>query len=105
MKPRNTLLTIMIMAVIFISCHETPVMALGTWTTGVITHRAWKDDQVRIEVDGIKYMLMPDAGVSLRQKRRDGAFDELPVSVQSLQKGQDVMMLVLGHNVYQIIGY
>ncbi len=82
---------------------NSPLTAQTVWDNGIVTHGAWEDGQVRIEVDDVKYMVMPDAGVSMRYERRPGAYDEKPIAIEKIKKDQKILMRTLGHNIYQII--
>ena len=82
---------------------NSPLMAQAVWDNGMVTREAWEDRQLRIEVDGIKYMVMPDARVYLRSEKRPGAYNEDPIAIRKIRKGQKILMWHLGHNIYQIV--
>ncbi len=79
------------------------VLAQPVWGNGIVTHKPWKDRQFRIEIDGIQYMLMPDSRVYKRYQRSPGVYDEKPLSIHHIRKGQSILMWVLGHNIHQLV--
>ncbi len=103
MKPTFIWITMLAVAFSIIMSQPTTAMGDGTWINGTVTKKAWKDNQVRVEVNGVKYMVMPDAKIYLSVNTRPDAYDEKTVSIRTIKKGQKVAMMTLGHNIYQII--
>jgi hypothetical protein len=103
MKPKIIWIIVLALGVVLLSQLNSPVLAQGTWTKGSVTRGAWEDNQLRIEVDKIQYMIMPEATVWLSSQTRSGAYEERPLDIRSINRGQEVLMRALGHNVYQII--
>ena len=76
----------------------------AVWIEGSVTKTPWiVDSRHMIEVNGGAYCLLPDIRISHRYLRNKGAYDERNVKVNSIIKGQKIMIKVRKKDVVQII--
>ncbi len=97
-------LNIMIRAGILVLILSTSLTASPIWVTGIVTKVAWFDRYRRIEVDHVKYTLMPDnVNITKRYKEYDDRYLDKKIPLAYITKGRKIMMRAQGHTVYQII--
>lgn len=77
--------------------------ALGQWINGTVTRTPWQDKYWRIEINGLKYTLMPE--VLIRSRSNDGKGRQLltPVPMRHLTTGKKVEARCQGFRIHEII--
>lgn len=79
------------------------VFAQNIWVTGLVTKSPWVEKYRHIEVNGIKYTLMPEnVKIARHYQVSPGMWKERQVSFDSIRKGREIMIEVEGHRIYQI---
>ena len=94
---------LMVMAGLFLLLPGAPLSARTVWKTGTITKAPWVDRHQRMEVDKEPYLFMPkDVRMTRHYQDSSGAWQEEPISLQELHKGQKVWMRIQGHRIYEL---
>ena len=73
------------------------------WYEGQITDGPWSGEPRRMAVNGVTFSLMPDAPVYRRTTNFSGITQQGAISFRDLRKGQQVMIRIQGHRIYQVI--
>lgn len=106
MQNRSSLLwaATLILALTFTLGQAGPASAAPAWVEGQVTAvPSVKDDIRHLQVDGKDYILMKDARIWLHYEDRPGAFNERPLSIHNIQRGNRVTISVDSYRVYQVI--
>ena len=72
------------------------------WFAGTVTSAA-DQAQGKIEVNGIRFTLMPRAKVEQEYEVSTGEFQKRQVSLNRIVVGSKVRMLIEGHRIHQLV--
>ncbi len=102
MKIKKALLTVFILVVMFISGSIS--QAGSYWQTGRVTKSAWHDRYWYVEINTVKYTLMPEVSVLVPSERKlyRGGTDRFRPS-SYLSYGRKLMVKIEGRRIYEII--
>lgn len=73
-----------------------------TWFKGTVTSTA-SVNIGKIEIDGVRFTFMPRASVKQRYEIAFGEFQFRNISLNRVQAGSRVRMLIEGHRIYQLV--
>ncbi|MFH1491472.1 MAG: hypothetical protein ABII06_21395 [Pseudomonadota bacterium] len=102
-RVRIIIMGVMVFALIF--CLTVPVPAAQYWVEGKVTAKPTAKDFRYLQVEGKTYTLAQDARIDLRYQDRPGAFNERPIDLYQIRRGQHVAVKVEGLRCYQVIVY
>lgn len=80
-----------------------PAPATTLWMEGQVTQGAWMERYRHIEVDGVKFTLMPRARIHRLYQTRAGMFQYRRMPLNRIHVGQNVRIRIQGHRIYEII--
>ena len=84
-------------------CLAGHVLARTVWVDGVVTKKAWTKEYQHIEVNNVKYTLMPKiVKITAPRKTNCGAGSERHVSIDDIKEGQKIWISIQGHRIYEI---
>ena len=89
--------TVIMVLILFLS---SPLFAHTVWVNGVVTKRPWTGKYQYIEVNNIRYTLMPKI-VKITAPRKTGALSKKQI-INGIKKGQKIWIRVQGHRIYEI---
>jgi len=78
--------------------------ARTVWVTGTVTKGPWIEKYRHIEVDNVKYTLMPnDVRIERLLQTYSGIWQRESVLFGDIREGQKIMINIQGHRIYQIV--
>ena len=78
--------------------------ARTVWVGGIVTKSPWVETYQYIEVDEVKYALMPkDVRIERRYQTYSGIIVGEEITLRDIRVGQNIAIRVQGHRIYQII--
>ncbi len=80
-----------------------PAIAHTHWHKGTVTKAPWQKQYRHIMIDNKLYTFMPDATLHLRMKNRRGDFNEKKLHWLQIREGQELLIKIQGHRIYQLI--
>ncbi|MDY6852458.1 MAG: hypothetical protein SV487_10360 [Thermodesulfobacteriota bacterium] len=81
-----------------------PASAMTIWTEGRVTKAPWTDNEYRhLEVNGVKFTLMPKANIWKRTKNYKNIYNEKPIALNRVRPGQKVLIRHQGHRIYELV--
>jgi hypothetical protein len=72
------------------------------WYKGIVTKAPWVEKYRHVEVNGIKFTIMPKVNIWRYYEDSSGKFHSRTMSFESIQEGQEVSIRIQGHRVYEI---
>lgn len=102
MKPRNLLLIVLV--VLSVSIAPATAITPAVWVDGNVTRAPWKmESDTYVEVDHLRYRILPGIRVSYRYLRNETAYAEKVSDLHSIVNGQKIWVKVRNNDVEQII--
>ena len=81
-----------------------PAQAIGVWVEGRVTKNPYFEGEFQyLEVDRLRYLLMPEVPVLQWTMDRKGIGHEDPTAMSNVRTGKRVNVKVQGYRIYRII--
>ncbi len=105
LKSIKNLAPIFAAAVILLSAGwGSTVQAQRVWQAGRVTQDAWFERYNRIEIDGIKFVFVPEVTITLPEKQyRKVSGEEQTLLLSAFYAGRKVTYSAHGHRIFEIM--
>jgi hypothetical protein len=74
----------------------------ATWIEGTVITSPFKTDHLRMKVDKVTYIIMPQCKTFQLETSETGAYYEKPIGYSAIRKGDAVALKAHGNRVFQI---